>query len=301
VVFDEAQHIPGIGRILKLLHDTYPDIQIIATGSSSFSLSSDLSEPLTGRALEFILHPFSYTEFAQVYTPSERPQLLSLNLRYGFYPDLAGKNEEDARFLLDNLSSKFLFRDILAFETLRKPSILVKLLQMLAFQLGSEVSMNELAVNLGVTRKTIEHYLDLLEKSFVIFRLSAFSRNLRQEINKKVKIYFYDLGIRNSIIAAFNPLELRNDTGALWENFCLVERIKYLQSVKRYPRQYFWRTHQQQEIDYIEEEDGLISAFEFKFSGSAARMPQSFQRAYPESSFRVINRINFLSFITQVE
>lgn len=297
VVLDEAQHVEGIGLSLKIFHDTYPDIQIIATGSSSFSLSNNLSEPLTGRAIEFLMYPFSFEEFSQSYTQEEKLQLLPFMLRFGLYPDIAGKAEDEARFLLDNLTSNYLFRDILALEQLRKPAILVNLLRLLAFQTGSEVSVNELSVNLGLSRKTVEHYIDVLERSFILFRLTAFSRNLRQEINKKFKLYFYDVGIRNSIISAFNPLDFRNDTGALWENFLLAERKKMLQKQKRYVHQYFWRTHQQQEIDYIEEENGILTPFEFKYSEKYSRLPNSFKEAYAGSALVTVNKLNWLEFI----
>ncbi|MCX6270920.1 MAG: DUF4143 domain-containing protein [Bacteroidetes bacterium] len=199
--------------------------------------------------------------------------------------------------MLDNLTSKYLFKDIFAFEQLKKPAFLIRLLQMLAFQVGQEVSVNELAVSLGVARKTIEHYIDLLEKAFVVFRLGGFSRNLRQEINRKFKVYFYDNGIRNSVIGLFNSLELRNDTGQLWENFCITERKKYLQKNKIIARQFFWRTHQQQEIDYLEEIDGKIVAYEFKYSARKTKIPALFLQTYQGSEFRLINRANFMEFI----
>ena len=298
VVFDEAQHVTDIGLILKLLHDTYPEIQIIATGSSSFSLSNNISEPLTGRAVEFLLHPFSYAEISQAYSPVERLQMLPFILRYGLYPEITLQNEKDARFLLDNLTGKYLFRDILSLGNLKKPEMLTKLLKLLAFQVGNEVSMNELSVNLGVSRKLVEHYIDILEKSFILFRLSAFSRNLRQEITKKVKIYFYDLGIRNSIISAFNPIDLRTDIGSLWENFCIIERIKYLQRSQQNPNQYFWRTHKQQEIDYLEEENNQIGAYEFKFTEKKSKIPVLFNETYPDSEFKMIHKNNFMDFIS---
>lgn len=297
VVLDEAQFVPGIGKVLKLLADTFPKIQIIATGSSSFELANRSAEPLTGRALTFELYPFSYAEIGQLYNPAERRAHLDFWLRYGLYPDIAFVPEEDARFLLDNLSSRYLYKDVLEFENLKRADVLVRLLQLLALQTGQLVSYHELANVLKISTPTVERYIDLLEKAFVIFRLPPFSRNLRSEIGKKNKIFFFDTGIRNSIIQQYQPVELRTDKGALWENFLVVERLKHLQARGLRPNRYFWRTMQQAEIDYVEEGDGALSAYEFKWQGKTAKVPVAFANAYPGSTFEVVHGGNFEAFI----
>ncbi len=297
VVLDEAQQVPGIGEVLKLLADTFPAIQIIATGSSSFELARRSSEPLTGRALTFELFPFSYAELGQAFHPAERRAQLDFWLRYGLYPDIAFASEADARLLLDNLSSRYLYKDVLEFENLKRADVLVQLLQLLALQIGQLVSYHELANALKISSQTVERYIDLLEKAFVIFRLPPFSRNLRSEIGKKNKIFFYDVGIRNSIIQQYQPVELRADKGALWENFLVAERLKRLQALGWRPNRYFWRTQQQVEIDYVEEREGQLSTFEFKWQDKAARMPLAFANAYPGSVFEVVHRDNFEGFV----
>lgn len=297
VVLDEAQYVPGIGEALKLMADTFPDIQIIATGSSSFELAKRSSEPLTGRALTFELYTLSYAELGQVFLPAERRAQLDFWLRFGLYPDIAFASEADARMLLDNLSSRYLYQDVLEFENLKRSDVLVGLLQLLALQIGQLVSYHELANALKISSQTVERYIDLLEKAFVIFRLPPFSRNLRNEIGKKNKIFFYDLGIRNSIIQQYQPVDLRTDKGALWENFLVAERLKHLQALGLRPNRYFWRTQQQVEIDYIEERDGLLHAFEFKWQDKNARAPAAFANAYPESVFQVVHRDNFEAFV----
>lgn len=297
VVLDEAQYVPGIGEVLKLLADTFPEIQIMATGSSSFELAKRSSEPLTGRALTFELFPLSYDELGQVFNPVERQAQLDFWLRFGLYPDIAFASEADARILLDNLSSRYLYQDVLEFENLKRADVLVQLLQLLALQIGQLVSYHELATSLKISSQTVERYIDLLEKAFVIFRLPPFSRNLRNEIGKKNKIFFYDVGIRNSIIQQYQPMEMRSDKGALWENFLVVERLKHLQARGWRPNRYFWRTQQQAEIDYLEERDGLLSAFEFKWQDKNARAPAAFVGAYPNSTFSVVHRENFETFV----
>jgi len=297
VVLDEAQQVPGIGEVLKLLADTFPELQIIATGSSSFELANRSAEPLTGRALTFELFPFSYAELSQTFSPAERRAHLDFWLRYGLYPDVAFAPEEDARTLLDNLSSRYLYKDVLEFENLKRADILVRLLQMLALQVGQLVSYHELANALKISSATVERYIDLLEKSFVVFRLPPFSRNLRNEIGKKNKIFFYDVGIRNSIIQQYQPVDLRADKGGLWENFLVAERLKHLQSQGLRPNRYFWRTLQQVEIDYLEEHDGQLSTYEFKWQGKAPKMPLAFANGYPGSTFEVVDRDNFEGFV----
>jgi predicted AAA+ superfamily ATPase len=299
VVIDEAQKIKNIGLTLKIMHDTMPEIQIIATGSSSFSLRNALSEPLTGRGLEFLLLPFSLTELAPLYRPHEIDALLSFFMRYGLYPEIVDKSETAAEKLLTNLATKYLYTDILEFERLKKSELLLQLLQLLAFQIGAEVSRNELAVKLGTSRETVTRYLDLLEKAFVIFRLKPLARNQRNEIARKEKIYFYDIGIRNSIISAFQPLELRHDIGAIFENFMIAERLKYLESNGLNRNLWFWRTHDQKEIDYIEEHNGKFRAFEFKWSKGKIKhsTEETFRSVYNESQFFLITKENYFEFL----
>jgi len=300
VIFDEAQYIPNAGRILKLLIDTYPDLQIIATGSSSFDLANQTYEPLTGRAIQFILYPLSYEELSQLYNPIEKAAQINHLLIYGLYPEIVQTSEEDAKILLDQLTSSYLYKDILAFENLKRADILIKLLQLLALQVGHEVSFNELANTLQTNRRTIERYIDLLEKSFVIFRLGSFSRNLRKEISKGIKIYFYDLGVRNSIIQQYQSIDLRNDKGALFENFIICERLKYLQARQIRPNRYFWRTHDRQEIDYLEEFNGQLSGYEIKWKLKNSAIPSSFKRHYSKSEVRFITSDNFEFFISEL-
>lgn len=297
IVLDEAQYVPGIGEILKLLVDTFPEMQIIATGSSSFQLANRSAEALTGRALTFELYPFSYTELSQAFVPHEKKAHLDFWLRFGFYPDVAFSSEADARVLLDNLSSRYLYQDVLEFENLKRAEVLVQLLQLLALQIGQLVSYHELANALKISSQTVERYINLLEKAFVIFRLPPFSRNLRSEIGKKNKIFFYDIGIRNSIIQQYQPMNLRSDKGALWENFLVVERLKYLQQEALRPNRYFWRTHQDVEIDYIEERDGRLDAYEFKWQDKKANLPGAFAKTYPGSTFSLIHTNNFEGFV----
>jgi len=300
VVFDEAQYIRHIGRVLKILIDTYPDLQIIATGSSSFELANRTSEPLTGRSINFTLYPLSYKELEGIYSPLERRGQLDFHLRYGLYPEIANASEEDARMLLDDLSSKYLYKDILAFENLKHSNLLHKLLQLLALQIGGEVSYHELANALRIDSRTVERYIDLLEKAFVIFRLPPFSRNLRKEISKRHKVYFYDIGIRNSIVQQYQPMELRTDKGAVWENFLIVERLKLLQAKQIRPNRYFWRTHDQQEIDYLEESGGKIRGFEIKWKKPGRhKVPKTFTKAYPEGEVSFIDQSNFEDFILE--
>jgi uncharacterized protein len=297
IVLDEAQRIKNIGILLKLLHDHLPEIQIIATGSSSFDLSNKINEPLTGRGLEFNLYPFSINELSQLYTPNELETQLEKLLIYGSYPEIFNASLEDTKLLLDNLVNKYLYKDILAFESIKNASILEKLLQLLAFQIGNEVSKHELAVSLQINTKTVERYLDLLEKCFIIFSLKPLSRNLRKEITKKEKIFFYDLGIRNSLISQYNPIALRTDIGALWENFCILERLKWRQYSLSYGNTYFWRTHDQKEIDYIEDYNGVLHGYEFKWQNEKYKIPKDFIETYKNSTVTLINNKNFWDFL----
>jgi len=298
IVLDEAQHIRDIGRILKILNDTFPEIQIIATGSSSFELGNRLAEPLTGRAREYLLLPFSITELVQKEDRIAIQANLDHILRFGLYPEVYGKTDEDAKEELIQIASNYLYRDILQFEQVKRPSLLQNLLTALALQIGQEVSVNELSRLLGETIPTLQRYIDLLEKSFVIFRLRSFSRNLRKEIAKGQKIYFYDIGIRNAIIRNFNPMQLRNDIGGLWENFCIVERMKFNIANRKFVNSYFWRTYDQKEIDYIEEEGGKINAYEFKYNRQKQpKIPAEFAKSYANTNFSSVNKENFWAFI----
>ena len=298
VVLDEAQQISNIGRILKIISDTFPEIQMLATGSSSFELGNRLSEPLTGRSREYLLYPFSITELLNIKDRISVNADLDGILRFGLYPEVYGKPENEAIEELSQISSNYLYKDILQFELIKRPNLLLNLLNALALQLGNEVSLNELSRLLSETVPTIQRYIELLEKTFVIFRLRSFSRNLRKEIVKGQKIYFYDLGIRNALIRNFNPLNLRNDTGALWENFCIVERMKYNMNRRRFVNSWFWRTYDQKEIDYIEEEGGKLKAFEFKLkSGGNLKTMKEFKQIYPVAEFMTVTRENIPEFL----
>lgn len=297
VVIDEAQRIKNIGIKLKLITDHLKEIQLIATGSSLFELANEINEPLTGRKWEYQLFPLSFGEMAAHSSILEEIRLLPHRLVFGYYPEVVTKPGFEKE-ILKQLTDSYLYKDILMWERIKKPDKLVKLLQSLAFQVGNEVSYNELANNLGLDNQTVEKYIQLLEQTFVIFRLGAFSRNLRKELKRSRKIYFYDNGIRNSLIANFNPPEIRNDTGALWENFIIAERMKYIRNNNIWANTYFWRTQDQQEIDYIEERDGHLYAFELRWNPkSKARLSRTFSSAYPEVKFEVVNPENFESFL----
>lgn len=293
VIFDEAQQVRDIGMSLKILHDTFPDIQIIATGSSSFDLANKVGEPLTGRSITFKLYPFSIAELEAKYNRFEIASQIDVFLIYGLYPAVVLSDSNNRPIFLKNLADNYLYKDVLAFENLKQPELLLNLLKAVALQVGAEVSVHELAVKLQVGAKTIERYLDLLEKSFVIFRLRPFSRNLRNEIGKKTKIFFYDLGVRNAILERFADLDKRDDIGALWENFCVVERIKINQQKGVLCNSYFWRNHVGKEVDYLEERDGKIMAFEFKWASERYRAPAEFLSAYQVAEVKVVNKNNF--------
>lgn len=297
VVIDEAQQIPNIGKKLKLIYDTHPEIQIIATGSSAFDLQSNTAEPLTGRKKTFQLFPFSYKEIADNTSTLEAKRLLDTRLIYGSYPDVVNHAGNEKEILIE-IANSYLYKDILQLDSIRKPSHIEKLLSALAFQVGSEVSYHELAQTIGnIDTATVEKYLDLLEKAYVIFKLPAFSRNLRNEIKKGKKYYFYDNGIRNVLISNFSIPEMRQDKGALWENFLIAERMKYNHYNENFAHTYFWRTHDQAEIDYIEETDGILNAYEFKWKEQKVRFANSFLTTYPNHKTATINRNNFETFI----
>jgi uncharacterized protein len=297
VVIDEAQRIKNIGLTLKIIHDQLPEVQMIATGSSAFELANEINEPLTGRKWEYRLFPVSWQELINhTHVLAARGQL-ETRLVYGMYPDVV-TNQGEERMILQELSSSYLFKDLLAFKGIRRPEVLEKLLRALALQVGSEVSYNELARLVEVDKITVENYIRLLEQAFVVFRLPPFSRNLRNEINTSRKVYFFDNGIRNALIGNFNPLALRADVGALWENFLISDRMKANHYNRAYGNAYFWRTHAQQEIDYLEEYDGQLHAYEFKWNPKAkARFSKSFTGAYPDASTKVISRDNFEEFL----
>lgn len=295
VALDEAQDIPNIGKILKLIYDDKKvKHKIIATGSSSFDLSTKVGEPLTGRNLKFNLYPLSIDEIMQGKQWLEMLELLPSLLVYGAYPGIIDLPVNEKTKKLLTLSSDYLFKDIYKFEQVRNPEILRKLVKALAMQIGNLVSVNELANLCSTSTITIERYLDLLEKSFVIFKLGSFSKNLRNELKKSRKYYFYDLGIRNAVLNNFVRLEQRTDIGALWENFCIVEYMKTLEYAGQSSNLYFWRTYDGAEIDLIEEREGKLYTFEFKWNEKKnASPPKSFSDKYTVEEFTVINRRNF--------
>ena len=289
VVIDEAQRIENIGLTLKLMVDNFPDVQVIATGSSSFELADRLKEPLTGRKHEFMLPPFSLEEMEKATGKLEVDRMLSKSVVYGMYPEPALFGVAEARERLLELGGSYLYKDILLLGQIRHPDALEKLLRALALQVGSEVSYTELAGLAGIDKNTVETYVRILEQAFIIFRLPPFSRNLRNELKKMRKIYFWDTGIRNAVINSFAPIEARSDAGALWENFLIAERMKYLKNHRAANQSWFWRTHQQQEIDYIEERESGLLAMEIKSQSGRGRIPATFSRAYPGAESRVID------------
>jgi len=297
LIIDEAQRIENIGEKLKLLADEIPKVKVIASGSSSFDLAQKTQEALTGRKWEFVLHPLSYTEAENFWGAREERRSLNQRLVYGYYPEIAmHPGDEEQR--LRELSQSYLYKDVLSLGNIRKPEKLQKLLQSLAFQIGNEVSFTELGQMAELDKATVANYLDVLEKAFIIFRLPSFSRNLRNEIKKHPKIYFYDNGIRNAIIRHFQPVELRNDAGALWENFIISERRKRNDAAGFFPAMNFWRNHAGAEIDYIEEQNNVIKAFELKWnSKKKAKLPVAFAKEYSPSSFEKISSDNFIEFI----
>lgn len=298
VVIDEAQRVENIGMTLKLITDNFPEVQLLVTGSSSFELQDKLNEPLTGRKYEYHLYPISTAELMASNGLLGVKQTLEQRLVYGSYPDILN-HADDAKELLMNLAGSYLYKDLLTLESVRRPVLLGKLLTALALQVCSEVSYNELAQTVGTDNKTIEKYIDLLEKCYIVFRLNGFNRNLRTELKKSKKIYFFDNGIRNAILQNFAPLSLRQDAGALWENFIISERIKRNQYSGRYVNSYFWRTTQQQEIDYVEECDGQFSIFEMKWNPRRAntQFPSSFLTAYDVKEKAVVTPENWIEWV----
>ena len=295
VFLDEAQRINGIGLTLKIITDQFKGVQLLVSGSSSFDLGNALNEPLTGRKWEYELFPLTWEEYEKKLGYLKAEQQLENRLLFGFYPEVVN-NQGNEKETLKNLVSSYLYRDILAFSEIRKPDVIDKLLQALALQVGSEVNYNELSQLIGVNKLTIQKYIDILEKGYIVFRLNSFSRNMRNEIKQNRKIYFCDNGLRNMIIGDFKPLNLRLDKGALWENFLVSERRKQNIYKQTFSRMYFWRTAQQQEIDFVEEHDGVITAFEFKWNKSKTKFPQKFLENYQSQGF-VIDRNNYREFV----
>lgn len=298
IIIDEAQDIQGIGKTIKLITDYIDGVCPVVSGSSSFELSNELSEPLTGRKYEFNLYPFSFRELLDNGDLRTVVQEIEQRLIFGSYPEVC-TNPGQEKELLNLLASSYLYKDIFKFGSLRKPAQFEKIVQLLAWQVGSEVNISEVAQSAGTSSETVERYIDMLEKAFIVFRLPAFSKNLRNEIKKNKKVYFYDNGIRNAVIGNYSLLENRNDVGALWENYLVSERRKYNAYRYFYGHAYFWRTRQQQEIDYIEEVDGNIAAWEFKWNpAKKISFPLTFTKTYHPSKTEVIHRDNFELFLS---
>ncbi len=298
VAIDEAQRVEDIGLVMKRIVDEYPDVQVMASGSSSLRLRSSINEPLTGRKYEYVMYPVSTAELYDTAGLVATRQYLEARLIYGSYPDVL-THPHEARELLATLSDSYLYKDILEMDEVRKPVLLQKILVALALQIGSEVVYSEVARTVGSDPKTVERYIDLLEKCYVLYTLPGLSRNLRNELKKTRKIFFYDNGIRNAILHNYAPVELRNDMGALWENFFIMERVKFNAYSGRYVNYYFWRTTSQQEVDFIEECDGQFTIFEMKWNPSKARIrfPATFMETYAPIGAHVVTPDNYLDFL----
>ena len=298
ILIDEAQRVGDIGITLKLLIDNCPEKQVIVTGSSALELSNSINEPLTGRKDEYVMLPLSCEELIDNNGAQEERRMLERRLIYGSYPDVVNYEGEEL-MTLSNLVNSYLYKDIFSFQDIRKPEIIEQLLQALALQLGDEVSFNELGQLTGLNSLTVQRYIDLLEKSFIVFHLRSFSRNVRNELKKSRKIYFYDNGVRNALIGEFKSLSLRDDAGALWENYLVSERVKHNSYNAFYGKSYFWRTTQKQEIDYIEDLDGVLHAYEFKWSPSKQpKISDTFAQSYPNHQYAVINPNNYQDFVS---
>lgn len=299
LIIDEAQYIRQVGLNLKLITDHLSDVKVIASGSSSFNLSKDIGEPLTGRRFVLTLFPLSQVEIGQQEAAHETQANLESRLIYGSYPEIVLMNDNRMRetYLLE-LINAYLFKDILALENIKYSHKLLDLLKLVAFQIGQEVSMNELGSQLSLSKNTVEHYLFLLEQAFVIYRRYGFSRNLRKEISKSPRIYFYDNGIRNALIRNFNPINLRDDIGKLWENYLVSERLKRQTYFEQRTSFYFWRTYSRQEIDLIEERHGKLYTYEMKWNNRRSKVPSEWSKNYPDAEYQVIDRQNYLTFIT---
>jgi predicted AAA+ superfamily ATPase len=299
LAIDEAQNIPNIGMALKIIVDQVPGIRVIVTGSSSFELAGQVGEPLTGRKTTLTLYPLAQSELAVTANRYELREKLAETLIFGSYPEVANAETRRQKIeVLTEIANSYLVKDILAFDRIKSSRTLMDLLKLLAFQAGSEVALNEITMQLGVDVKTVKRYLDLLEKAFVVYRLNGFSRNLRQEVTNKAKYYFFDNGIRNAIIAQFNPLDQRGDVGALWENFIIGERMKHRAYSFIPANAYFWRTYSQQEIDLVEERDGNLFGYEFKWSPQkAVKVPPEWNATYPEAKYQAVTPENYFDFI----
>jgi hypothetical protein len=298
IVLDEAQVISEIGQRLKLIFDTKPDLQIIATGSSSFDLANQVGSPLLGRMKQFTLYPFSALEIQENLGASVLHKNLENFLIYGFYPQAFNKTNQESINALKKIAEGNLYKDILAYEDLKKPALLSKLTLLLAVNIGKELNYNWLAQRLNTSIATVENYLDLLEKVFIIYKLNSLQKNLNKEISRGFKVYFTDLGLRNYLINNFNPFEIRSDIGQIWENFCVMEKLKQIKYNQKNSRIYFWRTIDRQEIDLVEVENENYQAYEFKWNDrKKAKLPNSFKQAYPNHSFQVVNRENWLEFL----
>lgn len=297
IVVDEAQRIPNVGLRFKLITDEIPEVQLIASGSSAFELANNLNEPLTGRKWEFQMYPISFSEMVKHHGLLSENRMIPHRLLYGYYPEIVN-NPGNEIAVLKQLTDSFLYKDILMLEQIKKSETIITLLKALAYQIGNQVSSNELAQICKIDSKTIDKYISLLEKSFIIFRLNSFSRNIRNELRKSKKIYFYDLGIRNALINNFSQIENRQDLGALWENFLIAERLKQNQYQEKWRNTYFWRNTEQNEIDYIEEYNDELYAYEFKWNPNAkARLSKSFIKGYPNAQYKVIHKDNFDEFL----
>jgi len=297
VIIDEAQKIDDIGNKLKLITDKIKGVDLVVTGSSSFELSNKITESLTGRKTEFHLFPLSFKEMADHNGLREELRMLPQRLVYGFYPEVVTSPGREKK-VLNEIVNSYMFKDILMWNRIQKPDKLMKLLQALAFQVGNEVSYTELGNIAELKKDTVESYITILERAFIVFRLGAFSRNLRKELKRNRKIYFYDLGIRNALISNFKSIEMRDDVGKLWENYCIAERIKHTHYNEIYCSRYFWRTTDMQEIDYIEERDGTLFAYEFKWNErKKPKLPEIFTSTYPNSETKVISKENFEKFL----
>lgn len=303
LILDEAQKLEDVGQILKFMVDTIEGLKVIATGSSVFDLSNKLGEPLTGRKYTFKMYPLAQMEYSAIENSVQTMAKLEERLIYGCYPELVHlpSNQEKADYL-NEMVDAYLLKDILEFDGIRNATKMLHLLRLIAFQIGKEVSLEELGRQLALSRNTVEKYLDLLSKVFVVYKLSGFNRNLRSEITKTNRWYFYDNGIRNALIRNYHPLSIRNDAGELWENYVLTERVKFQHYTNIQANNYFWRTYEQQEIDWIEESGGRLSAYEIKWNpAKTVRVPTAWTKAYPESSFQVIHPENYLDWITSIE
>jgi predicted AAA+ superfamily ATPase len=296
---DEAQRVPDIGINLKILHDQIPELRTMVTGSSSFDLANSVREPLTGRTWTYNLYPISVMELSSLFNGFELDSQLDERLVYGSYPEVFSiANQSDREDYLYEIGNAYLYKDILELSAIKNSAKIRDLVRMLAYQVGSVVSRTEIGTALGMSKDTVGSYIDLLEKSFVVFRLSGFSRNLRKEISRNDKVYFYDLGIRNMAIGNFKPISQRDDVGALWENFLMVERMKRLAYTRTHAQTYFWRTYTGAELDYVEEREGMLFGYEFKYGAKSARCPVTWSQTYPGSGCEIINRSNYLDFVT---